>query len=104
MGKRFAEAGTLGMMGCLFVGFLVSSAAIAQEKRSVQYKVIKTQDFVKAANPKRGERVRVEILVDKVEQAANINGILASIPPASLGKKPERVMGSGLANCIKMLV
>jgi quercetin dioxygenase-like cupin family protein len=88
MGKRFAAAGASWMMGCLFVAFLISSGAVAQEKRSVHYKVISTRDFIKSVNPKPGERVRVEILNEKVDQARNLNGILASIPAATPGAKP----------------
>jgi quercetin dioxygenase-like cupin family protein len=88
MDTRFAGAGVVWMMGCLLVAFLGSAGAAAQEKRSVQYKVISTQDFIKSVNPKPGERVRVEILNEKGDQARNLNGILSSIPPAAPGVKP----------------
>ena len=87
MGNSFAKAGALWLAGFLFVISLISSGAVAQDKGAVQYKVIKTQDFIKSANPNPGERVRVEILTEK-EHARNLNGIFASIPPASPGAKP----------------
>jgi quercetin dioxygenase-like cupin family protein len=88
MSKMAAAAGASCLTGCLVVAFLISSGAVAQEKRSVQYKVISTQDFIKSVNPKPGERVRVEIVNEKVDQARNLNGILASIPAATPGAKP----------------
>jgi quercetin dioxygenase-like cupin family protein len=87
MGKRLAKAGAAWVTGLLSITSLISSAAVAQEQGSIKYKVIKTQDFIKTANPKPGERVRVEILSEK-EQAKNLNGILASIPPDTPGAKP----------------
>ncbi len=50
----------------------------------MNYKVIKTGDFVKSVNPKPSERTRVEILNDG-DRAQNINGIFGSLPPASPG-------------------
>lgn len=52
----------------------------------MQYKVIKTRDFMKSANPKPGERVRLEILND-TDEAKNLHGIFGSLPPASAGAK-----------------
>lgn len=85
MSKWFAKAGASWMMG--FIAALISSGAIAQEKGPMQYKVIKTQDFVKAANPNPGQRVRVEILSEK-DPARNLNGIFGALPPAPPGVKP----------------
>jgi quercetin dioxygenase-like cupin family protein len=88
MGKRVAAPGASCMTSCLIIAFLISSGAVAQDKRSVQYKVISTQDFIKSVNPKPGDRVRVEILNEKADQARNLNGILSSIPAATPGAKP----------------
>jgi len=52
----------------------------------MQYKVIKTQDFVKAASPHPGQRARVEILTEK-DAARHLNGIFGAIPPASPGDR-----------------
>lgn len=52
----------------------------------MQYKVIKTRDFIKSANPRPGERVRLEILNDR-DEAKNLHGIFGSLPPASAGSK-----------------
>ena len=58
-----------------------------QEQGSLQYKVIRTQDFIKAVNSKPNERMREEILAPK--EAKNINGILSTLPPATPGAKPQ---------------
>lgn len=86
MGKRFVKVCVLGVAGFFFITLLISSGAITQEKAPIQYKVIKTQDFLKAVNPNPSERLRVEILTPK--EAKNINGILSTLPPAKPGEKP----------------
>jgi quercetin dioxygenase-like cupin family protein len=86
MGKRFGKVCGLGVLGFFLMTLLISSGAVTQEKGPIQYKVIKTQDFLKAVNPKPSERLRVEILTDK--EAKNINGILSTLPPAAPGAKP----------------
>ncbi len=76
----------LGMISSLLVTLLITSMPTAQEKRAVQYKVIKTQDFIKKVNPNPSERMRDEILTPK--EAKNINGILSTLPPGKPGPKP----------------
>jgi len=74
----------LAAIACLLAG-----TAAAQEKRSVEYKVISTTDFIRFANPHPGERLRVEILMDKPDQARSINGAFSAIPPGVPGVKVE---------------
>jgi len=86
MGKKVGKVCVTWLMGFIFLTLLISSGAVAQEKGPMQYKVIKTQDFIKAVNPKPSERLRVEILTPN--EAKNINGILSTLPPATPGAKP----------------
>lgn len=86
MGKRVAKVCLLGALVFFSMTLLISSGAVGQEKGPIQYKVIKTQDFLKAVNPKPSERLRVDILTEK--EAKNINGILSTLPPAKPGDKP----------------
>ena len=86
MDKKVFIVLALGMIGSLLALLLISSGPMAQEK-GIQYKVIKTQDFLKAVNPKPSERMRDEILTPK--EAKNINGILSTLPPAAPGAKPK---------------
>jgi quercetin dioxygenase-like cupin family protein len=79
----------LQTLSLVIITSLLTFTATAQEKRMTQYKVISTADFIKFANPKPGERVRVEILQEKPEQARHLNGIFASIPPGVPGEKPQ---------------
>ncbi|MCC7485163.1 MAG: cupin domain-containing protein [Burkholderiales bacterium] len=51
------------------------------------YKVIRTRDFVLAANPRPGERQRIEIL-SRADRAGRMAGIFGSIPPVKPGAKP----------------
>ena len=87
MGKRVGKVCGVWMMGFLFLTLLISSGAVTQEKGPMQYKVIKTQDFIKAVNPKPSERMRVQFLTPK--EAKNINGHLTTLPPATPGEKPQ---------------
>ena len=68
---------------------LVSHHTLAQDKTMVTHKVISPADFVKAANPKPGERQRVEILQPGAEGTRHLAGIVASIPPGKPGQKPQ---------------
>jgi quercetin dioxygenase-like cupin family protein len=87
MDKKIFMVLALGMIGSLLVTLLFSSGAVTQEKGPIQYKVIKTQDFIKAVNPKPSERMRVQFLTPK--EAKNINGHLTTLPPATPGEKPQ---------------
>ena len=55
----------------------------------VAYKVISTTDFIKAANPKPGERVRVDVLQQNSEGAQHLSGQMSAIPPGKPGEKPQ---------------
>jgi len=52
------------------------------------FKVIRTQEFVRAANPAPGKRQRVEIL-SGADEAQQLAGIFGSIPPGRPGVKPS---------------
>ena len=69
------------------VAAVVLAPGLAGAQEAVQYKVIRTQEFINTPNPKPGERVRIAILTGN-EKAGNFNGIWASIPPAKPGDKP----------------
>jgi quercetin dioxygenase-like cupin family protein len=72
-----------------FAALLVSLSAAAQDKSAVPYKVISTTDFIKAKNPKPGERVRVDILTQASEGAKHLSGQMSAIAPGKPGEKPQ---------------
>ena len=72
-----------------FTAMLVSVAAHAQDKGPVPYKVISTTDFIKAKNPRPGERLRVDVLQQGTEGAKHLSGQLSAIPPGKPGAKPQ---------------
>ena len=87
MDKKIFMVLALGTIASLLVTLLITSRGVTQEKGPIQYKVIKTQDFIKAVNPKPSERMRVQFLTPK--EAKNINGHLTTLPPATPGAKPQ---------------
>ena len=87
MDKKIFMVLVPGTIASLLVTLLISSGAVTQEKKPIQYKVIKTEDLIKAVNPKPNERLRIEVLTQK-DTAKNINGSFSSLPPATPGGKP----------------
>ncbi len=73
----------------LIVAALLPFNTFAQEKTMVTHKVITPAAFVQAANPKPGERQRVEILQPGAEGTRHLAGIFASIPPGTPGATPK---------------
>jgi len=53
------------------------------------HKVITPSAFIHSANPKPGERRRVEILQPGTEGTRHLAGIFAAIPPGKPGQKPQ---------------
>lgn len=78
------------LAAALLAGALpVSFNTVAQDKPMVTHKVISPADFVKAANPRPGERQRIEILQPGAEGTRHLAGIVASIPPGTPGQQPQ---------------
>jgi quercetin dioxygenase-like cupin family protein len=82
---------------------LVTAGAAAQDKGAVPYKVISTSDFIKAKNPRPGERLRVDILTQGAEGAKHLSGQLSAIPPGKPGEKPQYHYHAGRESIIQIL-
>ena len=87
MQSRFFGAWKVCMVGFIFFTLLFPSAVLAQGKESLQYKIFKTDDFIKMDNPNPKQSFRLEILTDK-DEAKDLGGIFGIRPVAAPGSKP----------------
>ena len=86
MKSRFFQRWVIGLAGFFFAIFLVPSSMVGQAKGPIQYKMMKTADLIKMANPKPSERFRMELLGEK-EQVKHLGGIMVILPPSPAGQK-----------------
>jgi quercetin dioxygenase-like cupin family protein len=87
MKNRFLRTWMIGSVGFFFVGLLIPSLMVGEAKGPIQYKLMKTADFVKMANPKPAERFRLEIINNKNENAKQMAAVMIILPSSPPGGK-----------------